>query len=174
MLFAGLPRKSNNCGVKVLVLVLRLIAWPLAPTFAAADVSGRSFIYCRENDGAAVFAGQNEPDGNLKFGLSVWSPAGQNISVFGIATRRGDRWQYTDNLHASTASKRCRIDIERHVDGTLRISADPHAACQSRGGVNAEIGIIQFPPAAYEGTVTTELNDPEAFQRAGKCIDGKN
>ena len=156
------------------MLVLKLLVWPLAPAFAAPDVSGRSFIYCRENDGAAVFAGRHEPDGNLKFGLSVWSSAGQNISVFGIATRRGDGWQYTENLQASTGSERCRIDIERRADGTIRVSADPHATCHSHGGVNAEIGIVQFPRAAYEGPVTTELNDPEAFQSTGKCIGGRN
>jgi hypothetical protein len=105
----------------------------------------------------------------LKFGISVWSPAGQNISVFGVAARHGTGWQYTDSLQASTAAERCRLDIMRGADRALRVAADPDATCQNYGGVNAEIGTVQFPPTAYEGAVTTELDDPEAFQKAGKC-----
>jgi hypothetical protein len=106
-----------------------------------------------------VIAGREATGGNLAFGLSALSPAGQNISLFGVAARRG----------TGTSAERCRLDIMRVADRALRVVADADATCQSHGGVNAEIGTVLFPPAAYEGIVMTELDDPEAFQKAGRC-----
>jgi hypothetical protein len=148
--------------------------WALAAAgllFAASAWSAASpgFVYCLKQDGLKIFAGTPNDDGSLRFGLSVWSPSGQNISVFGTAQRHGREWQYVENLQATTAAQRCRLEIERGMDGSLRVQADPTATCQSHGGVNAEIGKVQFPSAAYEGAVTTELDDPEAFQKAGRC-----
>jgi hypothetical protein len=160
---------------------------------AAGATAQSSFVYCISHDGAKIFAGRVEPNGSLLFGVSVWSPEGQNISVFGVAARQKHsyaagsqthnrtglpatpaEWQYTETLHAAAPADRCRLDIEHPPDGTLRISADPHATCQSHGGVNTEIGNFQFPRTAYEGPVTTELNDPESFQRAGKCVGSQH
>jgi hypothetical protein len=133
-----------------------------------------SFVYCLRQNGLKIFAGRPEANGTLTFGLSVWSPAGQNISVFGTAHRYGHTWQYVDNVQAATAAQRCRLEIERGADGSLRAEADPAATCQRHGGVNAEIGTALFPSAAYEGVVTTELDDPEAFQHAGRCATRAN
>ena len=116
-------------------------AWPrpcrarldARPWAAAPD----SFIYCLNHEGAKIFAGREETNGSLTFGISVWSPDGQNISVFGVAARRGRGWQYAENLHAATAADRCQLDIVHESDGTLRIAASPNATCQSDGGVNA-------------------------------------
>jgi hypothetical protein len=152
-----------------LVLPALGVAGLLLNPCATARPEPLSFVYCLNQEGAKVFAGREATDGSLAFGLSVWSPAGQNISVFGTAARRGSGWQYTENLQASTAAERCRLDIMRVADRTLRVVADPDATCQSYGGVNAEIGTVIFPPSAYEGIVTTELDDPEAFQKAGRC-----
>jgi hypothetical protein len=132
------------------------------------------FVYCLREEGLKIFAGRPNSDGSLLFGLSVWSPSGQNISVFGTAQRLGREWQYIDNLQEVTAAQRCRLEIRRGMDGSLSVSTDPTATCQSHGGVNAEIGTVQFPNTAYEGAVTTELDGPEAFQKAGRCAIGTN
>jgi hypothetical protein len=132
------------------------------------------FVYCLRQEGLKIFAGRPNPDGSLLFGISVWSSSGQNISVFGTAQRLGRKWQYVDNLQATITAQRCRLEIERGTDGSLRVSTDPTATCQSHGGVNAEIGTVLFPNTAYEGAVTTELDSPEAFQKAGRCGVGTN
>lgn len=146
----------------------------LASTPVLGATAPSSFIYCLNHEGAKIFAGREETDGSLTFGVSVWSPDGQNISVFGLAGRRGRGWQYAENLHAATAADRCQLDIVHGSDGTLRVTASPNATCESHGGVNAEIAPILFPRTAYEGPVTTELNDPESFQKAGKCVGNPN
>jgi hypothetical protein len=150
------------------LLLLGATGLLLSPCSAGHPASP-GFVYCLSQGGAKIFAGREAADGSLTFGISVWSLAGQNISVFGVAARHGAGWQYTDNLQASTAAERCRLDITRGADRALRVVADPVATCQSYGGVNAEIGTVQFPPTAYEGTATTELDGPEAFQKAGRC-----
>jgi len=159
----GVFLQSNN---RLWSVLLALWVAGLLPTTSAA---ASSFVYCLSQGGAKVFAGREATGGSLAFGLSVWSPAGQNISLFGVAARRGAGWQYTENMQASTSAERCRLDIMRGADGALRVVADPGATCQSHGGVNAEIGTVLFPLTAYEGIVTTELDDPEAFQKAGRC-----
>ena len=173
MRFVSLPRRNKRAPypVRLAVSLAGLLLAAHGPTWAADEPS---YVYCLNQDGAKVFAGKTEANGSLAFGISVWSPAGQNISVFGIAARTGDAWRYTEDLSAGTAAERCRLDIERDTDGILRVTADPNATCQSHGGVNAEIGTVQFPSTAYEGPVTTELDDPEAFQKAGKCVTTKN
>ena len=151
------------------VLLALTVAGLLFTAGAAYAAAAPGFVYCLSQQGAKVFAGREADDGSLAFGLSVWSPAGQNISVFGTAARRGGGWQYIDGLQARTAAERCRLDIKHDADGSLRVVTDPDATCQSYGGLNAEIGTVQFPRTAYEGPVTTELDNPESFQKAGKC-----
>ena len=173
MRFASSPRRYKRapCRARLAVGLAGLLLAGHGPAWAGDEPS---FVYCLNQGGAKVFAGKTEANGSLAFGISVWSPAGQNISVFGIAARTGNAWRYTEDLGAATAAERCRLDIERNTDGRLRVTADPNATCQSHGGVNAEIGTVQFPSTAYEGTVTSELDDPEAFQKAGKCVTAKN
>jgi hypothetical protein len=173
MRFVAFPRR-NNYFLRSTLSVLAFTCLATAAALAASPAAHPSFIYCLNQGGAKVFAGRQEANGNLTFGISVWSPAGHNISVFGVATRRGRQWEYTEDLQAATAAERCQLNIVHGSDGTLRVAADPNATCQSHGGVNAEIGVVQFPRTAYEGAVTTELDDPEAFQRAGKCIGNRN
>jgi hypothetical protein len=151
-------------------LALALTGLPLASGGSATATGDAGFLYCLKNGGAKIFAGKTTADGDLKFGVSVWSPAGQNISVFGTAGKVARGWRFTEDLGAGSAAERCRLDIARGADGTLRVTADPDATCQSHGGVNAEIGAIQFPRTTYEGPVTTELDNPEAFQKAQKCV----
>ena len=160
-----LPRRERE--LPRVLLTLGIVG--LLSAANGSHAASPSFVYCLRQNGLKIFAGRPEPDGTLTFGLSVWSPRGQNISVFGTAHRHGHTWQYVDNLEAATAAQRCRLDIERATDGSLRAEADPAATCQRHGGVNAEIGTVLFPSAAYEGMVTTELDNPEAFQRAGRC-----
>lgn len=155
-------------------LAVSLAGLLLAAHFPTWAPGMPSFVYCLNRSGAKVFAGKTVGNDSLAFGLSVWSPAGHNISVFGTAARRGRAWRYTEDMRAGTAAERCRLDIERQADGGLRVAADPNATCQSHGGVSVEIGTLQFPRASYEGPVTTELDDPEAFQKAGRCARTKN
>lgn len=167
MRFAGFLPSSER--LRPALLLLGVVGLLLGP-WSAGGAGPLSFVYClNQGGGAKVFAGREAADGSLTFGISLWSPAGQNISVFGVAVRHGAGWRYTDNLQASTAAERCRLDIMRRADRALQVVADPSATCQSYGGVNTEIGTVRFPPTAYNGTVTTELDGPEAFQRAGRC-----
>jgi hypothetical protein len=136
----------------------------------AAAVKPHSFIYCRNHDGSQVFAGREEPNGNLLFGISVWSPEGHNISIYGTAIRQGKNWQYSEDMQAESPADRCRLTIVPAADGALSVIADPQATCRSHGGVNTDVGTVRFPRSSYEGAVDKELDDPEAFQRAGKCI----
>lgn len=165
--FVGYHQSSKRWSS--LALQAALVTGLMFGSVVARAGPSRSFVYCLDQGGAKVFAGR-AGDASLAFGLSVWSPSGQNISLFGIALPHGGGWQYTDNLKAATIAERCRLDILRGADGTLRVTADPSATCQSHGGVNAEIGTLEFPRTAYEGPVTTELDDPESFQKAGKCV----
>lgn len=172
MRFAGFPPSNKRLWPSLLPLAM---AGLLLSPWSAGRGGPLSFVYCLDQrDGAKVFAGREAADGSLTFGISLWSPAGQNISVFGVAVPHGAGWRYTDNLQASTAADRCRLDIMLGADRALQVVADPSATCQSYGGVNTEIGTVRFPPAAYDGTVTTELDGPEAFQRARKCGSGRN
>jgi hypothetical protein len=150
---------------------LGLVAWQCAPG-RTADAATSSFVYCLHHAGAQIFAGKVLADRNLKFGLSIWSANGHNVTVFGVAVRRGEGWEYTDNLDASAATGRCRLSISPGSGSTLRITTDSAATCANRGGENAEIGTVLFPAAAYEGSVTTQLDDAESFQKAGKCAGG--
>jgi len=173
MRFVGFPQRVERSRLRILI-GLSIAGLPLAAALAGGVTVEPSFIYCLDHDGAKIFAGREKRDGSLTFGISVWSPAGQNISVFGTAKRHGTGWQYIENIQARTAAERCRLEIFHSADGSLRVKADPNATCRSHGGVNAEIGTVQFPHTAYEGTVTTELDDPEAFQKAGKCVGIKD
>ena len=133
--------------------------------------NNKSAVYCLHNrSGLKIFAERVLPDGNLAFGISIWSKAKNNIGVFGIASRRGDYWEYTDHMNSQLATGRCRITINLHTNKAPHFEADPTANCQGRGGFGTEIGTVQFPRNAYEGPVTYELNDPDTFfGKAGKC-----
>jgi hypothetical protein len=152
------------------LLALGLAGPSLASGSSATSTDEAGFLYCLDNGGTKIFAGKTMANGNLRFGISVWSPTGQNISVFGTAARVARGWRFSEDLRAHTRAERCQLDIIRGANGTLRVVADPDATCQAHGGVNAAIGTIQFPRTTYEGPVTTELENPEAFQKAIKCV----
>jgi len=136
---------------------------------AGTPASPSSFVHCHKaGTDIEVFAGKPTPDGGLEFGLSRWQ-GGRHIGVFATATRYGQQWQYQDNMNAGIARERCRLDIVRGADGTLQIAADPEATCQSQGGQGTVIGVIRFPPTAYEGPVTNELDADQNFDSAGRC-----
>jgi hypothetical protein len=158
--------------MRLLIFALGLVAWQCAPG-RPADAAASSFVYCLHHAGAQIFAGKVLADRNLKFGLSIWSDNGHNVTVFGVAVRHGEGWEYTDNLDASSAADRCRLSNSAGAESTLRIAADSAAPCANRGGENTEVGTVLFPAAAYEGSVTTQLDDAESFQKAGKCAGGQ-
>jgi hypothetical protein len=166
--FVGFQRsrkRTPNLALLALGFGGPLLA-PFGPACAAAE---SSFVYCLNHGSAKIFAGKTTANGNLVFGVSVWSPSGNNISLFGTALKSDHGWLYTDNLTAVTARERCRLSIVRDDDGTLHVAANHDATCERHGGANTNIGTLTFPGTAYEGTVTNELDDPEMFQRAGKC-----
>lgn len=147
----------------------------LAVGTASAETT-QSGVYCvQDRSGLRIFAERVLPDGGLAFGISVWSKAKNNIGVFGIAPSRGDHWEYTENLDSQSPADRCRITFSLGSNKVAHLAADPMANCQSRGGRGTEIGTVQFSRKAYEGPVTHELDDPEAFfGKAGKCWRKQN
>ena len=124
-----------------------------------------SFVYCLNQAGTKIFAGNQTVNGDLTFGISLWSTNGHNISIFGLAHRDRNKWVYADD-------KACRLTIARGPGGGLRVRADRKADCRSHGGVGTEIGHVRFPGSSLEGQVTVELDDAEAFQKAGRCGGG--
>jgi hypothetical protein len=172
MRFAGSPQ-SNRLATGPTLLAFGIAGLLLVAHGSMWAADDPSFIYCIDQGGAKIFAGRELASGDLAFGLSVWSPAGQNISVLGVAAKRGRTWRYSENLKANAIAERCQLDIERHANGRLLVRADPKATCQNHGGVGATIGTVRFPATAFEGPVTTELDDAEAFQRAGRCVGVK-
>jgi hypothetical protein len=157
------PRRRHSWASAALAAVL-IGALGAAPARAEAG-----FVFCLNDHGAKIFAGRPEAGGFLRFGLSVWSPAGRNLSVFGTAKQHDHGWQYVETRGA-TVAERCRLMIARAADGGLTVSAATDATCASHGGINTSVGTIRFPRGALEGPVTTELDDSEAFQKAGKCV----
>lgn len=166
--FAGFRPSLRREGWGAL-LALGLAGLAPAPGQAgSADTT--SFVYCLDQHGAKIFAGKELADGSLVFGLSVWSPAGHNLSLFGTAAQHGRGWQYVDDQQAEAATERCRLEITPLSNRALRVESDQTATCQSHGGANTEVGTLLFPSSSYEGTVTTQLDGPEAFQKAGNCV----
>jgi hypothetical protein len=106
------------------------------------------------------------PQGQLRFGVSVWSPEGSNISVFGVADAVPGGWRYVD------PAERCTVDISPDQHGGYAVRTDATADCHTYGGHGSRIGSQHFTTAQNEGPVTTELRDAEAFQHAGRCAGG--
>ena len=134
-------------------------------TCQAATGTWESAVFCSAAGGAQVLAVAMAPAGGLRFGVSVWSPEGSNISLFGAAEPAPGGWRYAED-------GRCVIDFTRSADGGFTIRADANADCSAYGGQGARIVTLHFTPAQDEGPVTTELDDAEAFQHAGHCAGG--
>jgi hypothetical protein len=166
MRFASCLLKADPGKTTVIVGVLAL----LAVHGVARAEQPSSFVYCMNQGGAKILAGQVAANGDLRFGLSVWSSQGNNISVFGTAARQGQGWDYSDAMRAPTPDARCHLTFTPAAEGAFVVQPDPAATCRSRGGANTEIDAQTFPHAALEGPVTTELRDSEAFQKAGRCV----
>jgi hypothetical protein len=142
-----------------------LAALAIAPCQAATG-AWESAVFCSATGGAQVLAVAMAPGGRLRFGVSVWSPEGSNISLLGDADPVPGGWRYVEK------NGRCMIDFTRSADDGFTIRADVNADCRAHGGQGARIGTLHFTPAQVEGPVTTELDDAEAFQHAGHCASG--
>jgi hypothetical protein len=135
---------------------------------AAARTAGG--VYCaRERGYTKILAARVIRDGSLRFGISIWDYRGFNVGVFGLAKRRGGGWEYAHALNAADAGERCRLTIAIRSGGEIRVDADPGAPCRNMGGYGTNIGSVTFYPRMREGPVTSQLQDAEAFQRAGRC-----
>jgi hypothetical protein len=145
-----------------------------AATFAALTITTsqaavgtqESAVFCSATGGAQVLAVAMTLTGKLRFGVSVWSPEGSNISLLGAADPAPGGWRYVEK------DGHCAIDFARRADGGFTVRADAVADCRAHGGQGARIGTLHFTPAQDEGPVTTELDDAEAFQHAGHCASG--
>jgi hypothetical protein len=126
-----------------------------------------SSVFCSASAGAQVLAIAMAPEGKLRFGISVWSPKGGNISVFGVAKPTAGGWRYAEK------DGRCVINLARSADGGFTIRADTVADCRAHGGEGTRIGTLHFTPTQNEGPVTTQLDDAETFQHAGRCAGGQ-
>jgi hypothetical protein len=128
-------------------------------------------VYCvNTHPGGKVFAAEKMGDGNLKFGLSLWSPEGNNIAEFGIASTSQSGWVYTKNMTASSPEARCQISINSNKNGIV-VTANPTANCESDGGTNTAIESVSFPTSSYESPVTSQLDDfGTFFNHAGNCL----
>ncbi len=135
----------------------------LAASQAMAAAARQSAVFCSATAGAQVLAIETTEAGRLRFGLSVWSPEGNNISLFGVADPVPGGWRYTEK------GGRCVVDFTARAGGGFTVRADPAADCRAHGGEGARIGVLRFSRAQDQGPVTTELDDAEAFQHAGKC-----
>ncbi len=147
-------------------------ALSLVPSFSSASAEqARSGVYCRhDRSGTKVLAVRVLPDGNLAFGISIWSSAGNNIGAFGLAPRRSDHWEYEKNTGPAGNGDRCKIEIFLYNSHRAYVSSDPMAACRGLGGYNTKIGNVTFSHSTYEGAVTHELDDPDTFfGKAGRC-----
>jgi hypothetical protein len=140
------------------------------PSYAADGQTQRGGFYCLQSSGEKkTFAGKIRRDGNLSFGISIWNSHGNNIMVFGVALRRGRRWEYLRDMNEPLAEDRCKLTVVLGPDG-VQVSADRSATCQKWGGYGTSIEEVYFPKTAYEGSVTTELSNPEVFfNSGGKC-----
>ncbi len=137
----------------------------LAACAGAPDSGTVSAVYCMKGkSGAQVLAVKTTPSGQLRFGLSEWSPTGQNISVFGVAGAVPGGWRYQE-----TGRRACRIDFAAYAAGGFAARSAPPLDCRAHGGFGTFIGAVEFPRSADEGPVTSELDDEEAFQHAGRC-----
>jgi hypothetical protein len=151
-------------------LSLGLLWWEAQPSYSADGQINNGGVYClRSNGGTKIFAGKIRKTGKLSFGVSIWNAHGNNITIFGVALRKGQGWEYLGDMNEPRVEDRCKLTILLDR-GAVRISADPSATCESMGGYGTEIGEVLFPRSAYEGPVTSELSDAEVFvNNAGKC-----
>jgi hypothetical protein len=162
--FAAETLKQYQPGRKTwLIKLLALVVLPWQPG-SAAEPDGA--VYCSAAGGAKILAVATTPEGQLRFGVSVWSPEGSNISVFGVANPASGGWRYTE------ADGHCAIDITPDQHGGFTVRADAAADCHEYGGHGSLIGSLHFTAAQKEGPATAALQDPEAFQHAGRCANG--
>jgi hypothetical protein len=165
----SLKRLPSVAGMPVLSSLPRVVictALIFVTQQAAPGAARENAVFCSASAGARVLAVATIPDGRLRFGLSVWSQEGSNISVFGGADRAPGGWRYMEKNGG------CEIGLIRGADGGFTIRTDPVADCRTHGGYGARIGTLHFTAAEDEGPVTTQLDDAEAFQHAGRCADG--
>jgi hypothetical protein len=129
---------------------------------AAAPPDG---IFCISGQGARILAAAPGPAGALRFGVSLWSPQGQNFSLFGTASPAGAGWLYAPDAG-------CRARITLTPDHGVSVAVDAGADCREQGGAGMRVGTLAFPRRSYEGPVTDQLANAEAFQHAGRCAGG--
>lgn len=155
--------KSDNFPL----LISILISLCLYPSISTA----KSGIYCIVSKTTkSAFASRIDADGNLLFGLSVWSRRGSHIGVFGVALRNGKIWQFERDLSGKRAEDRCKIKIRFRSDYVF-VSSDPNATCERLGGYGSKIGDLKFGIRNYEGNVIDQLDDSETFfSKAGRCL----
>jgi hypothetical protein len=104
----------------------------------SGDVSG---LYCAGDHAMAL----NETDqGDLQFMVSS-AQSGHHCQAEGTARRTPYGWRYEANMHGA-AGERCAIEFS--AAGSVRLSTDADARCQSVCGARATLNGLAFPSGA--------------------------
>jgi hypothetical protein len=163
-------QRSLSLSPRITGLFVLICVSAVSPGFAAAPKLGVYCIAQKQKPGLQVFADKLLPNGDLAFGLEVFESNGHSISLFGVATRRKDGWEFLRDMTSEDPTERCKVRITSRPDGTPFLVADPVARCESAGGAGTSIGSRHFALSLYEGPVRNELSEPdEFFNNAGKC-----
>ena len=114
-------------------------AAPPPPAAAAASAGlpteGR---YCRFGPGNSFDELLvRDEGGSLQFGMSSWTPEGDNFSVSGRASRDGASFRYEDGMRSPNESERCKVTIRRTADGGYQVATAPDGRCETNGGMRA-------------------------------------
>lgn len=145
---------------------------PLSPS----QDKGKPGVYCLSDQDEMRVLAVSAPDkkDNLKFGVSLWFPNGNNFALYATAKKQGDHWSYEENLKSSRREERCGVNISLLPDGSYKLQTYQNAKCLSYGGYNAVLEEAVFPQNSYESPVKTELDNFENLMNAGKCSKGPN
>ena len=119
----------------LLSLLAILIAIAPAPVRADQPVTG---TYCSDEPGLLRFlAVEEQADGNLAFGVSLWVSM-HNCGLIGTAMPVAGGWRFDD------PETDCVLDIVQ-TDNGLLLQTEGHHMCQHYCGARARLTRVEFP-----------------------------
>ena len=136
-----------------------LIATPLNASSTAS-----SAYFCRGKFGGEIsgIAVRLMDQGKLQFGISKWQNDGQNFGVFGVAKSTGSHWIFEEKNEAGDAID-CRITLEWRGHFEIEARVDKKASCDAHAGYGFGEKSATYGSKDYQGSVTTQLDDPAQF-----------
>jgi hypothetical protein len=105
------------------------------------------------------FADEIEPDGDLKFGISLWFGDGQAFGVEGVAHPKGPGVWVFREMDSDDPTEHCILTIRLFEDGSVALDADKVARCQSSGGAEVVLDPIRIEASKRIGPVVTNFDD---------------